>query len=236
MAKRSKPPFALAILGVLLSLLVPGLASAGTISAGISFTENGTEGHADHKSRMIGWQFTVGADPLLVTELGFQDFGLNGLSASHQVGIWRLSDEVLIDSVVVPSGTSGALDGFFRYAPLDSPPTLTPGTTYVISGFDNGYDPSVGDVEISGYPNMDVAGFSVDPAITIGDEGTAHGPFQGSFGFPTSLVVPDARAAIMGPNLRFAAVPEPSSFVIIVGLGLIGIAGYGWRRKRKLTA
>lgn len=236
MTKRSRILIPSAILGLLLSLLAPGLADALIISAGVSFTATGTAGHADHKNRMMGWQFTVGADPLVVTELGYQDFGLNGLLASHQVGIWRLSDQVLIDSAVVPSGTSGTLDGFFRYAPLASPPTLTSGTTYVISGFDNGYDPSVWDVEISGYPNMDVTGFSVDPAITIGAAGTAHGPFQGSFGFPTILGVPDARAALMGPNLKFAAVPEPSTFVIFMSLGLIGLTCYGRRRKRKLTA
>jgi hypothetical protein len=190
---------------------------------------------------MIGWRFTVGADPIQVTELGFQDFGLNGLLGPHEVGIWRFSNSNLIASVIVPSGTSGTLHGFFRYAPLDSPPTLLPGTTYVISGFDGGSDPIVWDAEISGsysggqFARIDVTGFSVNPAITIGAAGTAHGPFQGSFGFPVALGVPDARTALMGPNLRFEVVPEPST-LFVMGSGLIGLAGLAWRRKRKRTA
>ena len=186
MMKRSQTMVPSAVLVALLPLLVPSFADAEIISAGISFTSTNGNGHADFKSRMIGWQFTVGANPIAVTELGFQDFGLDGLLASHQVGIWRLSDQVLIDSVVVPSGVSGTLDGFFRYAPLVSRSTLASATTYVIAGFDNGADPSVWDVAISGYPNMEVNGFSVDPAITLGAAGTARGPWMASFGFPTS--------------------------------------------------
>ena len=33
-------------------------------------------------------------------------------------------------------------------------------------------------------------------------------------------------------EIALAAIPEPSSFAIM-GLGLIGMAGYGWRRRRK---
>jgi hypothetical protein len=233
MMKRSQTIVPSAVLVALLPLLVPGFADAEIISAGISFTSTNGNGHTDSMSRMIGWQFTVGADPIAVTELGFQDFGLDGLLTSHQVGIWRLSDQVLVDSVVVPSGASGTLDGFFRYAPLVSPATLASATTYVIAGFDNGADRHVWDVAISGYPNMEVNGFSVDPAITLGAAGTARGPAMAGFGFPTSTV-PDARAALMGPNLKYSVVPEPSTFVISMGLVLVGLAGYGWRRKRRL--
>ena len=80
---------------------------------------------------------------------------------------------------------------------------------------------------------MEVNGFSFDPAITLGAAGTARGPAMASFGFPTSTV-PDARAALMGPNLKYSVVPEPSTFVMNMGLVLVGLAGYGWRRKRRL--
>ncbi|NQT39605.1 MAG: hypothetical protein HQ581_19060 [Planctomycetes bacterium] len=236
MTKPSHTLVPLAILFVLLSLLVPDLAAD---EVGISFTATGSAGHADKKPRMMGWEFTVGDNPIVVTELGYQDFGLDGLAASHEVGIWRLSDEALIDSVVVVTGDP--LDGHFRFAPLGTPPTLTSGTTYVISGFDNGYDPSVWDVEIPNdphssipYKEMDVSGFSVNPAITIVG---AHGPWEyGGFGFPDPYtIIGDGRTVLMGPNLKFSVVPEPCTFVNIIGLGLIGLAGYGWRRKRKLT-
>ena len=135
MTKPSKTLFLSAVLCVL--LLVSGRAVAGPIVAGVSFTATGTQGFTDNKSRMMGWQFTVGSDPIVVTELGFQDFGDNGLLASHEVGIWRLSDEFLINSVVVPSGTAATLDAHFRYASLASSSTLLSGETYLISGFDS---------------------------------------------------------------------------------------------------
>jgi LPXTG-motif cell wall-anchored protein len=232
--KRSQTLVPSAVIVALLSLLVPGFADAEIISAGVSFTSTNGNGHADSMSRMIGWQFTVGANPIVVTELGYQDFGIDGLLTSHQVGIWQLSNQLLIDSAVVPGGKSGTLDGFFRYAPLASPTALASGTTYVIAGFDNGADRHVWDVALIAYPNMQVNGFSVDPAITLGAAGTARGPAMTSFGFPTGTV-PDARACLMGPNLKYSVVPEPSTFIISIGLGLIGLAGYGWRRKRKLA-
>jgi hypothetical protein len=85
----------------------------------------------------------------------------------------------------------------------------------VISALDSGLDKHVWDAEIGGFPNMDVTGFSVDTAITIGAAGTAHGPFQASFGFPTTLGVPDARAALMGPNMKFSVVPVPNALVLM---------------------
>jgi len=165
----------------------------------------------------------------MVTELGYQDFGLNGLITSHQVGIWRLSDQVLIGSAVVPGGTSGTLDGHFRYASLASPTTLASGVTYVISGFDNGQDPHVWDEEIGGYPNGDVSGFSVNPAITING---AHGPWQSSFGFPSSYsIIGDARTVLMGPNFKFNPVPAPGAIALLgLGAGLVG-----WIRRRRAT-
>jgi len=214
MSKNSLMLAPFAMLCVVLALLAPRPAAAMPIVAGVSFTATNL-GFTDSFSRMIGWQFTVGPVSIEVTELGFQDFGLDGLLSSHQVGIWRLSDSVLIDSAVVPSGTAGTLHGHFRYAALASPSTLVSGTTYLISGFDTGIDPHVWDVDIGGAnANKQVTGFSVDAAITIGAPGTAHGPFMASFGFPGSTTVPDARAALMGPNLRFSLVPEPGSFAL----------------------
>lgn len=74
------------------------------------------------------------------------------------------------------------------------------------------------------YSDMDVTGFAVDPAITIGAPGTAYGPAMGTFGFPPGTIG-DARAALMGPNLRFHVVPGPSTSVMIV-ICMSGIRGF----------
>ena len=172
---------------LLLSLILPGGVIADPVSSALSIS--GTNlGFNDGRSRMIGWQFTVGNSAIAVTELGFHDFGGDGLLESHEVGIWRLSDQALMGSAVVPSGTSGTLDNLFRYAPLSTSTILDAGTSYVISGFDNGIDPHVWDVEIAGFPNRSVTGFSVDPAIALGSSGTAHGPLQSTFGRRPSAI------------------------------------------------
>jgi hypothetical protein len=63
----------------------------------------------------FGWTFTL-TGTLTVTDLGWFDFGGNGLAASHDVGIWA-SDGTLLVSATVPSGTTGGLIGAFRYTP-----------------------------------------------------------------------------------------------------------------------
>ena len=45
------------------------------------------------------------------------------------------SDQALVVSVTVPSGTAGVLDGQFRYQSLAAPVWLTNGATYVMAGF-----------------------------------------------------------------------------------------------------
>ena len=199
-------------------------------SADVAVSFSGTNlGFADGESRMLGWEFTVGGSDLRVTDLGFQDFNVDGLLESHEVGIWRLSDQALITSAVVPSGTAGTLDGFFRYQTISTTATLDSGTTYVIAGLDRGIDPHVWDVEIAGFPNRSVNDFSVNPLVSIGAPGTAYGPFQGAFGFPVSFGDPVGRAALLGPNFRFSTVPEPSAAVLLTLIGL----GCCTRRRRR---
>lgn len=174
----------------------------------------------DGNSRMLGWRFEVTADSE-VTELGWQDFGQDGLAVAHEVGLWT-SAGVLLGSAVVPAGTAGILDGFFRYVALQTSIRLSPGTSYVIAGFDPGAgDPHVWDANI-GF-GAQVNGFSVDDGVLLGAAGSAIGSSSGSFQFPTSSIG-DARRVEMGPNFKFGPTPVPlpaSLPMLLAGLGTI---------------
>ena len=82
----------------------------------------------------IGWSFTVGANPITVSQLGLYDSGGNGLAESHQIGLWTGDGSLLLRSTTVPAGTSATLSGAYRYVPV-TPVTLNAGQTYVIGAF-----------------------------------------------------------------------------------------------------
>jgi len=76
-----------------------------------------------------------------VTALGYFDASslpsgtAAGFGQSHQVGIYRVADQLLVASNTVPSGTNALLSGNFRYVPLDTPVRLNGCTTYLMAGF-----------------------------------------------------------------------------------------------------
>lgn len=92
------------------------------------------------RNNTFGWRFTPTKD-IEVSELGYFDSSSfaggsgAGLSQSHEVGIFRVSDLALLASVDVPAGTNAPLDGNFRFQPLAAPLWLTNGMTYVMAGF-----------------------------------------------------------------------------------------------------
>jgi hypothetical protein len=79
---------------------------------------------------MTGFRFTVGAEDVTVTDLGFWDSGEDGLGEAHPVGIFQVTTQQLIVSATVPAGTASPLESGFRYATIE-PTTLHAGTTYV---------------------------------------------------------------------------------------------------------
>jgi len=107
-------------------------------AAGASLTVLGTDSF--DRNNTFGWRFTPATD-IDVTALGFFDATSlaagtgTGLSQSHDVGIYRVSDQVLVASNTIPAGIVGDLTANFRYVTLSAPVRLAGGTTYLMAGF-----------------------------------------------------------------------------------------------------
>lgn len=134
-----------------LSLVSSGVAHANPEPA-VSFS-----GFAAYNfgSYSVGWSFTVN-QPTEVSSLGYFDHLNDGLTGTHEVGIWT-SAGVLVTSAVVPAGTAAALSGGFRYVPI--PVSILPPGDYVIGGMSN-----AGDLFWAS-----VTGFSTSPLIAFGN-------------------------------------------------------------------
>jgi hypothetical protein len=152
--------------------------------------------------RVIGSEFTVASQAIEVTHLGAFDFGTDGLGSAHEVGIWKLSDKSLITSGTVASGTSGALDGFFRYVDIMGV-TLAANTTSVIAALWSGNsDQFVWDAETPPYSTVDVGGYTVDSRLSIGAAGSARRTLSSTLVSPVHTDASNfrTRAALWGPN------------------------------------
>ena len=121
----------LAVLGYAV-LGLPALVQAQTVGL-VGWSGSGSSGIDNN----MGFEFNT-TSSITVTQLGFFDQGANGLAASHEVGIWRVSDHALLVSGTVAPGTAVPLDGSFRYVAV-TPTVLTPGN-YVVSAVTTGDD------------------------------------------------------------------------------------------------
>jgi hypothetical protein len=199
----------LAIAGVIIALAATnGAADSIALS---SFT-GGTLATSG-SDQLYGWQFSLSSS-VDVTALGVFDSGSDGLSISHDVGIFRLSDQALLTSATVPAGTSGFLDSGFRFVSLGSDVSLAAGD-YVIA-------------MTMPVQNADTQAIQVSSLTTTSPVTYVDSRFDGGL----TLAFPTIKGAfapgMFGPNFEFtgAAVPEPSTLVmalapIATALGLM---------------
>lgn len=160
-----------------------------------------TGGSATSYDSTRGWRFTTN-QAILVTDLGVFDSNLDGLSETHDVGIFDSTGTLLV-SVTVPNGGTATLINQFRSVSI-APLLLAAGQTFQIGAT---YLNGSGGTQIF-FSN----GMTVDPAITF-DTGFASAgtglvnPTSGDFNF---------RNSFFGPNFGFtlasaAGVPEMDS-------------------------
>jgi hypothetical protein len=172
----------------------------------------------------IGWRFDV-LSPMTVVGLGWFDDAGDGLTLSHQIGLWSASG-TLLATATVSAGTADPLVGQFRTAGI-GPLVLTAGTGYTIGGYTTataaGHDPF--------YFN---APYTTDPSIAF--TGAVYSSFTTSFGRPTQSSA--ATSGFFGPSFsvtpNVTATPEPAT-VALVGGGLL-VLGAGARRRKRASA
>ncbi len=169
-----------------------------------------------------GWEFTVGSSDITVTHLGTYDRSGDGFVAAHEIGIWAVSDQSLLVSTQLLSGTVHPLESGFRWKELDTPITLLANTTYRIG------DEPKGDAR-EDMLTIPASSVTMDPHITLGGRVTNN---TNSFSYPYALL--NVNGATIGPNFKFfgpTAVPEPAFLQLPFLMGLGG-AGWWWRRRR----
>lgn len=229
-------------------LIVAGLLNAeSACRAGllVDFSSYTGTPFSDDGNRVIGYTFTVGAQPLYVTALGYFDEGANGLNQSHDVGLYVDSTQTLLTSATVPSGLGARLSSWFRMVDLTQPVQLAANTRYVVAGTCPGFAgadtwfwrPDTGD----GY-NQNLVGFTLAPEVTVDPNMSAKFNYYGwgsaSLSYPASFdnnnnAIPPHRNYFIGPDFEFSPVPEPSQAILYFSIGVCGLGCFlRWRETR----
>lgn len=189
---------------------------AAPVSA-ITFTTIETSTTAVHSTR--GFAFDVTAPGVLATHLSVWDFGGDGLSEAHTVGLWSASG-TLLASALVPAGTAASLLDGFRYVDI-ADVALDVGTGYVVGAT---FLAGSGDRQAG-----TLLGLASAPGLAYAEGRYANDTQAGVLTLPlTSFIgLPGGSLLVDTGTL---AVPVPGS-VTLAGLGLL-LAG--WARVRRL--
>ncbi|MBK8817440.1 MAG: DUF4082 domain-containing protein [Methylococcaceae bacterium] len=175
----------------------------------------------------VGFKFTANKN-LTVNALGFYDDSQNGLTTSHDVGIYDLNG-TLLTATSIASGTGASLDGKFRYSGISSF-NLISGQSYIIAGLATGEDGYT-----YGNVGSTIQGLTVDPAIGISPLASLF-LYAPTFTFPTEHFGYDLYPMV---NFKFnptSQVPIPAAFPLLgIGLAIIGGLQRRFSKKRLVS-
>ncbi len=153
-----------------------------------------------------GFQFTVGSESVLLTQLGHWDHNLDGLNVSHEVGIWE-DNGTLVASATVSAGTVASLVDAWRMVSI-TPVILSGNTTYRIGSQTNG----------------DNYAFTSSSGISFGPLNSGIASYDSpAFLFTTpGLNFPNNFSSNDRPNANgfITTIPEPTSGLL---MGLVGL-------------
>ncbi|HEY8832609.1 MAG TPA: DUF4082 domain-containing protein [Gemmatimonadaceae bacterium] len=200
----------LAGLSLAIALATAPTTNAQTLGVTNSGGSSGTNG-----SWSLGYFFDV-TSPFTVNYLGFWDDGANGLSESHQIGLWDPFGNLLA-TATVDAGTGDLLVNSTRLVSID-PITLSIGAGYRVAGV-------TGSENYNYYASLTNAPGIVYTASAYCAGTTLQDPTCGT----------DSNLGYFGGNFAGleSSVPEPAS-IALLATGLVGIFGAARRRRGNL--